>query len=86
MQNRPQTCNKARDKDLSLAVNKDTTGAEFTYFDSNCTVYLRAVLLKECVGTKSDTLLTQTAGNSGVPAVGRALFGLRTHSRALVPV
>jgi len=44
-----------------LAVNKDTSGDEFTYFDSDCTVWLRAVLRKECVGTKSGTLLGSRA-------------------------
>ena len=33
------------------------SGAEFMYFKSNCPVCLRAVLRKENVGTKSDTLL-----------------------------
>jgi hypothetical protein len=40
-----------------LVVNMEPSGAEFTYFDANCTVCLRAVLRKECVGTKADTLL-----------------------------
>ena len=34
-----------------------TNKTEFTYFETICAVFLRAVLRKECVGAKSDTLL-----------------------------
>jgi hypothetical protein len=40
-----------------LPINIDTSGAEFTFFETNLAVFLRAVLRKECVGIKSDTLL-----------------------------
>ena len=40
-----------------MAVNKHMSGAELTYFDTNCTVCLWVVLRKDCVGTKSDTIL-----------------------------
>ena len=40
-----------------LPINMDTNGAEFMFFETIRAVFLRAVLRKECVGTKSDTLL-----------------------------
>ena len=59
MQYRPQTCNKAGCKDLFGPSIRTRGGAEFTCFESSCIVCLQAVLRKECVGTKSDTLLAQ---------------------------
>ena len=40
-----------------MSVNKYTSGADIMYFESNYAVCVRAVLPKECGGTKSDTLL-----------------------------
>src|SRR5688572_11115703 len=56
MQNRPQTCSTVGEKPC-ISLQKDTGSAEWCISNPVLVVFLRAVLLKECVGTKPDTLL-----------------------------
>ena len=44
------------------------------YFDSNCTVCLWVVLRKDCVGTKSDTILIIMQSRDESKGMTRAAF------------